>query len=129
MATAKGAFMCKTRLFGLMAVVLTGLLASACDDDEPDDLEDVIDARIDELDLDDDFVVSRDEWNNAFIVWDEDGNQAMVVGEFRFNGAGFEAADTNNDGLVTDDEWEELLDDWDLDDDDLLEEFEFEPYL
>jgi hypothetical protein len=121
--------MYKARLFGIMALALTGLLASACGDDDPDDLEDVVDERIDELDLDDDFVVTRDEWNNAFVVWDEDGNQQMVVGEFRFNGNGFETADVNNDGFVTDDEWEDLLDAWDIDGDDVLEEFEFEPYL
>jgi hypothetical protein len=45
--------MFKTRILGIMALALTGALVTACDDD--DDLEDLIDARIDALDLDDDF--------------------------------------------------------------------------
>jgi hypothetical protein len=120
--------MLKTRLIGIMALALTGTVLTACDDD-PDDLEDVVDERIDELDIDDDFVVTRDEWSNAFFIWDDDQDLVIVSDEFRFNGNGFELADANNDGFVTDDEWEDLMDAWDIDDDELLEELEFEPYL
>jgi hypothetical protein len=120
--------MSKTRLFGIMALALAGALLSGCDDD-PDDFEDVVDERIDDLDIDDDFVVTRSEWGNAFLIWDEDGDLLITTNEFRFNGNGFETADLDNDGVVTDDEWEDLMDAWDIDDEDVLEELEFEPYL
>jgi hypothetical protein len=119
--------MFKTRLLGILALALTGLLATGCDDD--DDIEDIVDERIDELDLDDDLVVTRAEWAGAFVVWDDDGDRVLVFNEFRFNGGGFDIADLNNDGFVTEDEWEDLLDAWDVDDDELLEEIEFAPYL
>ena len=110
-----------------MALALMGSLLNACDDD--DDLEDVIDDRIDDLDLDDDLVVTRVEWADAFLVWDDDNDLVISFNEFRFNGGGFELADLNNDGFVTDDEWDDLMDLWDIDDDAVLEEFEFAPYL
>ncbi len=127
--------MLKTRFLGIAALGLAlGLSAAACSDEEDDiddldDIGDVIDDRIDDLDLDDDFVISANEWSTGFSIWDEDGNLILTTGEFQFNGAAFDAADVNNDGYVTDDEWEELLDDWDIDDDDVLEEFELDPYL
>ncbi|HEY5924926.1 MAG TPA: hypothetical protein VIV11_24765 [Kofleriaceae bacterium] len=120
--------MFKTRLFGIMALALTGALFTACDDDD-EFVDDVIDERIDELDLDDDLLVTRVEWADAFLVWDGDNDLLIGVNEFRFNGGGFELADVNNDGYVTDEEWDDLMDVWDIDDDAVLEELEFEPYL
>jgi hypothetical protein len=124
---ARDAYMFKTRLFGIMALALTGALLTACDDD--DGVDDVIDDRIDELDLDDDFVVTRAEWSNAFVIWDGNDDLLIASNEFRFNGGGFDVADVNNDGYVTDDEWEDLMDVLDVDDNEFIEELEFEPYL
>jgi len=126
--------MLKTRFIGIGALALAASLTVACsseedDIDDLDDIGDVIDDRIDDLDLDDDSVVSQNEWGSGFIVWDENGDQILVTGEFQFNGVAFDAADVNNDGYVTEDEWDDLMDDWDVDADDVLEEFELEPYL
>lgn len=119
--------MLKTSLVGLFTLTLAGGVLAACDDD--DDVEDIIDERIDDLDIDDDSFVTREEWADAFVIWDEDNDRVLVVDEFRFNGGGFEAADEDNDGFVTEDEWEDLLGEWDLDHNDVLENFELAPYL
>jgi hypothetical protein len=118
----------KNRWLVAVALACTAGLTVGCDDDD-DDLEDVIDERIDDLDLDDDFVVTRSEWNNAFIVFDTDDDRVLVLDEFRFNGAAFDLADFNNDGFVTEDEWDDFLDEVDENHDDVLDEIEFDPFL
>src|SRR4051812_43157476 len=106
----------KNRLLGIMAIALMGgtVMAACDDDDDIDDLDDVVDQRIDDLDLDGDTFITHDEWNNAFTIWDTDNDRVLTVNEFRFNGAGFAAADLNGDQIVTEDEFEQVLDSWDL---------------
>jgi hypothetical protein len=116
-----------TRLLGIMALVTACGFAVGCSDD--DDLADVIDERIDDLDIDDDLVVTRNEWNGGFIIFDLDNDRVLTTTEFRFNGNMFTLADVNADGFVTEDEWEDVLDDLDIDGDDLLELAEFDPFL
>lgn len=119
--------MSKTRFLGITALVLMGGLVTACDDDDDDLL--VVDDRVDDLDLDDDAIVTRAEWDDAFLVWDVNGDGVLSPGEFRFNGGGFEMADIDADGFVSEVEWDALLDEWDLDASGDLDELEFDPFL
>jgi hypothetical protein len=111
----------------LALAVVFGLAAGGCDDD--DDLEDVIDDRLDDLDIDDDLVVTRSEWNDGFVLFDDDDDLLLAFDEFRFNGALFDLADLNGDGFVTGDEWEDTLDIIDTDDNDRIEESELAVYF
>ena len=119
----------KTRLFAVMLLCFAGGLAqTACSDDD-DDLEDIIDDRLDDLDIDDDLVVTRTEWNNGFVAFDDDNDSVLVVSEFRFNGALFDLADLNNDGYVTEGEWNDVLDDIDTSNNGEIEESELAVYF
>ena len=111
-----------------MLCFVGGLQQTACSDDD-DDLEDIIDDRLDDLDIDDNLVVTRSEWHNGFILFDDDEDTVLIFSEFRFNGALFDLADDNGDVLVTQTEWDNLVDEIDTNDNDRIEESELARYF
>jgi hypothetical protein len=118
----------KANLFAIMTLSLVGGVGlTACDDD--DDLEDIVDERLDDLDIDDDLVVTESEWFNGFVVFDDDDDQLLVFSEFRFNGDLFDLADFNCDAYVTESEWDALVDPIDTDNNGVISESELAVYF
>lgn len=118
----------KTGYLALMALsIVGGFELTACDDNN--DLADVVDDRLDDLDIDDDLVVTRTEWNNGFALFDDDNDSVLIFAEFRFNGTLFDLVNINGDAFVTEGEWDAALDVIDINNDDVIEESEISLYF
>ena len=111
-----------------MLCLVAALPQLGCGDDD-DDLEDIIDDRLDALDIDDDLVITRAEWHEGFYLFDDDGDFVLFFDEFPFSGFLFDLADLNADGIVTLTEWDDVLDAIDTDNDGVIEETELEAYF
>lgn len=111
--------------FGLMAV----LAGSACDDDN-DELDVVLlDPPADAIDTNDDAVVTVDEWNAEFAIWDVDVDGQLTDDEFLFNEAAFDDVDVDDNDLISAAEWDATFDAWDLEADGVLDFADFDPWI
>ena len=118
------------RVLGIAALGLMAMLAgSACGDDEDEFDVVVLDPPADEIDTDDDLVVSVSEWDATFAVWDVNGDGKLNDVEFLFNDAAFIDVDVDANDRISAAEWTETFAFWDLDVDGFLDFAEFDPWI